>query len=353
MKILHTADLHLKALGDERWEALETVVAIGNTQKVDVLVIAGDLFDRAADAVRLYERLRPVFGDAGFPTLILPGNHDHDSYPAGIFLGDRVTVLSSLEEPFEVGGVRFWGLPFTPRERRSVLALLHSVRERVTAERINILVYHGELTDKIFERSDLGEEGTERYMPARLSQFADYSFAYVLGGHFHTSFDIFRFGDGGYFVYPGSPVSVTRKETGRRAVNLFEVGTPPARFDLDTAHFAREEIVCRPFSELDPVSAVKRWIGELHPAATPILSLTGFIDGARLGTDETRLLAEIRKAAGKRAEIEYLVKDISTILGDGLFVAFRERLTAVQGLDEAARERITRMVIGAMMEAAR
>jgi DNA repair protein SbcD/Mre11 len=353
MKILHTADLHLRSEDDERWKAMAAVVEIGKKQKVDVLVIAGDLFDSALAAGRLYDRLRPVFSNAGFPILILPGNHDHDSYPTGIFLGDGVSVLSSLREPVEIGGVRFWGLPFTPREQHGVLALLHSIRELVTGEKPNILLYHGELMDKIFDRSDLGDEGAERYMPARLSHFADFNFAYVLSGHFHTSFDIFRFGDGGYFVYPGSPVSVTKRETGQRAVNLFEIGKTPARLALDTTHFVREEIACTPFSDQDPVSAVKQWIGRLHPNATPLLSVTGFIDGARLGTDETKLIAEIRKAAGKRAEIDYRVKDISTVLADGLFAAFRERLAAAPDLDEERRERITRMAIGAMMEAGR
>ncbi len=47
MKILHTADLHLRSENDERWAALTAVVDIGKKQKADVLVIAGDLFDSA------------------------------------------------------------------------------------------------------------------------------------------------------------------------------------------------------------------------------------------------------------------------------------------------------------------
>jgi exonuclease SbcD len=352
MKILHTADLHLKSLGDERWGALSAVVEVGKSRKIDALVIAGDLFDRGIDAARLYDRLRPVFEGAGFPTLILPGNHDHDSYPTGIFLGEGVRVLSSLQDPVDIGPVRFWGLPFVPREKGGVLASLHSVRDRMTADRTNVLVYHGELVDKIFDRADLGGEGDERYMPARLSYFADLNVAYVLAGHFHTSFDIFRFSDDGFFVYPGSPVSVTKREIGRRGVNLFEVGKPPARVDLDTPHFVREEIACDPFSDVDPPAAVAEAIGRLHPSATLLLTVTGFIDGTRLGTDETRLFSEIKKAAGRRAEVDYGVRDIGTILADDLFAAFRERLAAVPDLDDARRQRITRLVIEAMMEEA-
>jgi exonuclease SbcD len=352
MKILHTADLHLRSEGDERWKALSAVIDIGKKQKIDVLVIAGDLFDRGTDAARLYDRLRPLFSKTGFTILVLPGNHDHDSYPEGIFLGEDVKILSSLDNPVEIDGVVFRGIPFVPREQRGVLALLHSAREPFAADRTNILIYHGELVDKIFDRADLGGEGDERYMPARLSYFTDLNIAYVLAGHFHTSFDILRFGDDGFFVYPGSPVSVTKREIGRRSVNLFEVKKPPAPLLLDTAHFVREEIACDPFSGADPAATVGEAIGRLHPSATLLLSVTGFIDGARLTTDETKLFSEIKKAAGKRAEVDYAVKDISTILADDLFAAFRERLAAAPGLDDSRRERITRLVIEAMMEEA-
>ena len=38
MKILHTADLHLTAVGDEHWNALETIVNICVMEKVDIFV---------------------------------------------------------------------------------------------------------------------------------------------------------------------------------------------------------------------------------------------------------------------------------------------------------------------------
>lgn len=45
MRILHTADLHLKEYGDERWEALEELIEVGRKEKINLLVISGDLFD--------------------------------------------------------------------------------------------------------------------------------------------------------------------------------------------------------------------------------------------------------------------------------------------------------------------
>ena len=50
MRILHTADVHLKTLGDERWKALDKVVNVCRKENVDLLVISGDLFDTTSDA---------------------------------------------------------------------------------------------------------------------------------------------------------------------------------------------------------------------------------------------------------------------------------------------------------------
>jgi len=44
MKILHTADLHLKEYGDERWETLQKLIDIAKKEKIDLFVICGDLF---------------------------------------------------------------------------------------------------------------------------------------------------------------------------------------------------------------------------------------------------------------------------------------------------------------------
>lgn len=247
----------------------------------------------------------------------------------------------------------FVGLPFEPGNRERVLARLHDLRGRLHEDRINILIYHGELIDTFFSRTDFGDEGADRYMPARLSWFADLGLSYVLGGHFHSTFTIRTFGDGGFFVYPGSPVSVTKKETGRRSVNLFETDAAPAQLNVDTLYYVDEEIVCDPFSDRHPRELLVERLEGLHPRAAALIAVRGFIDGARLGTDESSLLGEIKKIARGRGVVdEYSVRDVSSILTDDLFSAFEKRLSA-QGLDDEMRARVTRMVIEAMMEAER
>ncbi|MCB0277342.1 MAG: metallophosphoesterase, partial [Calditrichaeota bacterium] len=45
MKILHTADVHIREKDDERWQALAHLLELGKAHQINVLVIAGDLFD--------------------------------------------------------------------------------------------------------------------------------------------------------------------------------------------------------------------------------------------------------------------------------------------------------------------
>ncbi len=74
--MLHTSDLHLESLGDKACDCLEALVGLAVKNEVDLVIIAGDLFDhnRVDDdlisfAVEQLERLT-------VPTVILPGNHD-------------------------------------------------------------------------------------------------------------------------------------------------------------------------------------------------------------------------------------------------------------------------------------
>ena len=84
MKILHTSDIHLQNIGDERWEALRTILDTCKSEKVDVLVISGDLFDSNEKGAHLRVEMRKLFDDATFRTIILPGNHDATMYSDGM-----------------------------------------------------------------------------------------------------------------------------------------------------------------------------------------------------------------------------------------------------------------------------
>jgi exonuclease SbcD len=85
MRILHTADWHVgKKLGRidrmvEHEEVLEEVISIARDQKVDLVIVAGDLFERINST---FESMSSVIeavvrlAEAGGHLLAMPGNHD-------------------------------------------------------------------------------------------------------------------------------------------------------------------------------------------------------------------------------------------------------------------------------------
>src|SRR5947208_938290 len=92
MKILHTADWHLcDRLGridrtDDLRRAVERVAAYCAQEKVDVLLVAGDLFSELArpdglrDAVRHLQEVFLGFLRDGGTILTLTGNHDNENF---------------------------------------------------------------------------------------------------------------------------------------------------------------------------------------------------------------------------------------------------------------------------------
>jgi exonuclease SbcD len=86
MRFLHTADWHLgryfhgATLLNDQAHILDQLVSLAIGEKVDAVLIAGDIYDRAvppADAVSLLDDVlsRLVVG-AGIPVIVIAGNHD-------------------------------------------------------------------------------------------------------------------------------------------------------------------------------------------------------------------------------------------------------------------------------------
>ncbi len=123
MKILHTGDWHVgrtirgRSRAAEHVEVLGEIAAIAETSSVDVVLVAGDVFDTAAPSPEseqiVYRALRDLALVA--PVMVIAGNHDNpgrlEAVAPFLELG-RVEVRSRLAGP-DRGGVRdgFAGLP--------------------------------------------------------------------------------------------------------------------------------------------------------------------------------------------------------------------------------------------------
>ena len=86
MRILHTSDWHIgrqfhnvSLLEDQRI-VLEQIVTAASVESVDVVIVAGDIYDRAippADAVTLVDHVfNQIIKDLGIPLIVIAGNHD-------------------------------------------------------------------------------------------------------------------------------------------------------------------------------------------------------------------------------------------------------------------------------------
>ncbi len=352
MKILQTSDVHLVAEGDQRWDALVEVVSHAKHESVDVLVISGDLFDSDADAEALRVPLRSVFDKAEFDTLVIPGNHDADSYAAGLLFGDRVHILTNAEwskNVFETEDSRLIGVPFEAIDSQEFHQRLRGLRGLIDPDRVNILLYHGELLDASFDRGAFGPEESGRYMPSRLAFFEELGVDYVLAGHFHRSFDVRRFGEKGYFVYPGSPVSVTRREVGQRKITLIELGKEPKAIEQDTAHYEQIEVILNAFEDQEPLDLIKASLKNIHPQATVLLR----VDGTIRGSEEELAKAVIHLDIAKAIEPTFAFRDVDRILSHPAFRLFEDHISHLQegGDIDFDEESLRHVVIQAMTEA--
>lgn len=142
MRILHTSDWHIgrqfhnQALLEDQAQVLEQVLTIVEADQVDVVVIAGDIYDRSvppADAVALLNRtLRRLCQDMGVPVVLISGNHDSAErlgFASDLMQASGLHILSRLDgvtDPvvIEANGTEtaFYGVPYaTPESVRAVL----------------------------------------------------------------------------------------------------------------------------------------------------------------------------------------------------------------------------------------
>jgi exonuclease SbcD len=349
MLILHTADIHLRNLDDERWQALVTLLGVAHGRGADLLVISGDIFDKNIAAEELRAELRTIFNKYSLRVILLPGNHDGSALAAGQYYGDNVDVLSEAGSYADLDAVRVIALPFASISSEKVMEKLLALRGKIRDGASNILLFHGELLDLAFWRGGYGDEEDTGYMPVKLAFFDDLGFDYVLAGHFHSNFEIGSY-SGGYFVYPGSPVAVSKKEKGVRKVNLFRVGQVPEALALETFHYEDKEITLNPFDESDPFDEMKKALRGCDEKAEITLSISGYVDLGKLKCTENEFTEEIERIRTPQVLIiNHYWKNAEAVFENELYMRFEKRLRE-SNLGEDLKDRMRRMVIEAVME---
>lgn len=205
MKIAITADTHLTTLekNPERFQALEDIFRQCGEQGVQLLIIAGDLFDQSlanyADFEELYQRARPD----DLTTIIIPGNHDHTLRKEAL-AGDGLLVLSEPElKPLNDSRLILF-LPYQDHQSmgQGIAPFADSLRDKRW-----ILIGHGDWFGSQ-KTPDPYEPGV--YMTLTQPDLKRYQPELAFLGHIHLAQD-----DGKVF-YPGSPCPLNITETGLR-----------------------------------------------------------------------------------------------------------------------------------------
>lgn len=142
MRVLHTSDWHVgrtfhgRDLLADQEAVLSSLADTVTDEQVDVVVIAGDLYDRAVpsgEAVRMCMRVLRRIRDAGAELVVTPGNHD-SAARVGAFADFAAagglhlcTRIAELHRPVLLddghGTVAFYGIPYLePDPARQVLS---------------------------------------------------------------------------------------------------------------------------------------------------------------------------------------------------------------------------------------
>lgn len=228
MKILHTSDLHIgKYIGtydlkEDTEYVLNQVVDTAIRERVEVVLISGDVFDRpnpSEEAIKMYVSFLKELLDKNIKVIAISGNHDSGIRLSAYkdILGKEYFVEGEFNSPMrkvslndEYGPVNFYMLPFfTPFIVKSNLKLEKGLenydlamdeiikRENIDTSQRNIILAHQFVagfkfggSEEDFSYSNGDEKNVAGVGIISLDKFQN--FDYVALGHIHKPQKISR-----------------------------------------------------------------------------------------------------------------------------------------------------------------
>lgn len=228
MKILHTSDLHIgKYIGtydlkEDTEYVLNQVVDTAIRERVEVVLISGDVFDRpnpSEEAIKMYVSFLKALLDKNIKVITISGNHDSgirlsaykDILGKGYFVeGEFNSPMRKVSLNDEYGPVNFYMLPFfTPFIVKSNLKLEKGLenydlaideiikRENIDTSQRNIILAHQFVagfkfggSEEDFSYSNGDEKNVAGVGIISLDKFQN--FDYVALGHIHKPQKISR-----------------------------------------------------------------------------------------------------------------------------------------------------------------
>ncbi|MFR5642581.1 MAG: exonuclease SbcCD subunit D [Clostridium paraputrificum] len=234
MKIIHTGDWHIgkivnefSMIDDQRY-ILNELIKLINLEKPDVLIIAGDIYDRSIPPVEAVDFLNEVFSkiliDNKVKIVAISGNHDSGervSFGSKILEKEGLYIQGIIEDEIksiriddEEGNVNFYMIPYVdpailrrkfnnPEIRNhndAMKAVINRIKPSLNENERNIVVTHGYVTYKrkddidkdgenLYELADLEVSDSERPLSIGGTDLIDSDnfdcFDYVALGHLH------------------------------------------------------------------------------------------------------------------------------------------------------------------------
>lgn len=244
MKIFHTADWHLgknvhgASMIDEQKYILNQFIDIIREENPDVIIIAGDLYDRAIpapDAVELLNSfLDEVVLSLHIPVIAIAGNHDS---PSRLHFGSKLMrekgffIVGQLEKELqpiilhdEAGEVHFHLVPFAdPSVVRhlheddaiktfddAMKAIVHRINETRNDQARHVFIGHAFVTPQGKKKKNTSD--SERVLSIGGVEYVNAEhfrqFHYVALGHLHQA----HFVQEEHIRYAGSPLKYSISE---------------------------------------------------------------------------------------------------------------------------------------------
>jgi len=248
MKILHTADWHIGkivnefSMLEEQEYYLEQLVEKAKSLEVDVLIMAGDLYDRSIppkEAVTLANKILLRFiQELSIPVLIIAGNHDGNER---LEFGSELLANSQLYiegmpkkevKKLTIKGVNFYLFPYADyvkirhllnrndihNNEDALKAQVDQVMESFDPDEINVMIMHGYLINQTPESVESSD--SERPLSIGTAEYVDVNivkdFDYVALGHLHKAQKV----KSEEVRYSGSPLKYSKSEVNHKKQSL-------------------------------------------------------------------------------------------------------------------------------------
>lgn len=275
LRFIHAADLHLDSpfkgmsalpervrerVRESTFEALKDLVALAIQEKVDFVLISGDVYDVSDRSLRAQIRFQKAVEHLvteGIPAYIVHGNHDPEDGRAAklVWLADVHFFASDHVETLQV-----------VKQDRGIIAEIHGISYGSSAVTENLALKFKRGQDQVCQIGLLhtnvdGDPHHDNYAPCSKQDLIDAGMHYWALGHVHTR-QVMNLQPA--IVYPGNIQGRSIRETGPRGCYLVDIddnGQAELIFHaLDTVRWYQETLSV---SSIPSEQVLKDRLGEL------------------------------------------------------------------------------------------